>query len=270
MFSTTINARASWLALGFMLVLPVGTGASAQTDDWCNQDNWGRDREGVCEVRQLTVAATGGVLAVQTTNGGIDVVGQARGDVHVEAKVVATAETQARAREIANAVRINATIDRVEADGPRTQNREGWSVSFRIAVPRALNMSVQTTNGGIRLSELDSKVDFRTTNGGVKLLNLAGDVKGRTTNGGIDVDLEGSAWMGEGLDVETTNGGVRLSLPEHYSATLEATTNNGGMNIDFPGAPRSPRERDISMRLGSGGAPIRVRTSNGGIRVNRK
>lgn len=271
MFSRLTHTRASALALGLLVLAPGGTRPSAQqTDDWCRQDNWGRDRAGVCDVRQMTVAATGGTLGVQTTNGGIEIEGQARGDVQILAKVVATAETEARAREIANAVRINATIDRIEADGPRNLNREGWSVSFRIAVPRALNLSVQTTNGGIRIQEVDSKVEFRTTNGGVKLIGLAGDVRGRTANGGIDVDLEGSSWLGEGLDVETSNGGVRLSIPENYSARLEATTHNGGMNIDYPGAPRSTRERDLSVQLGSGGAPLKVRTSNGGIKVNRK
>jgi hypothetical protein len=30
------------------------------------------------------------------------------------------------------------------------------------------------------------------------------------------------------------------------------------------------RTRDVSVRLGAGGAPIRVRTSNGGVRVTRK
>jgi hypothetical protein len=266
------NARAFGLALAVVVLAPAGAFTSAQqNDDWCRDDSWGRDREGVCEVRQFTVAATSGVLAVAGTNGGIRVEGQARNDVLILAKVVATAESQARAREIAGAIRINATLERVEAEGPRgLQNGQGWSVSYRLAVPRGLNLSLQTTNGGITIQEVDSQVEFKTTNGGVKLIAVGGDVRGRTSNGGVDVDLEGPSWNGEGLDVETSNGGVRLSIPEHYSAKLEASTHNGGMNIDYPGAPRGSRDRDISVQLGSGGAPIRVRTSNGGIRVTRK
>jgi hypothetical protein len=42
------------------------------------------------------------------------------------------------------------------------------------------------------------------------------------------------------------------------------------MNIDYPGAVQGRRNRDVSIQLGAGGAPIRVRTSNGGVRVSRK
>ncbi len=271
----TSNARAGCLMLCALLLAPAGAvvPAAQQTsgEDWCRENSWGDGRQGVCEVRQFTVAATSGELAVEGTNGGISVEGEARSDVHVLAKVTATAESQGRAREIASAVRINASLERVDAEGPRgLQNREGWSVSYRLAVPRALNLSLRTTNGGIRVQDVESKVAFRTTNGGVKLMRVDGDVRGRTTNGGVDVELDGPSWQGEGLDVETSNGGVRLVIPEHYSARLEAHTNNGGLNIDVPGVSHNRRNRDAVVQLGSGGAPIRVRTSNGGVRVTRK
>ena len=109
-------------------------------------------------------------------------------------------------------------------------------------------------------------VEFKTVNGGVKLSNVAGDFKGRTSNGGVDVDLDGPGWRGEGLDVETSNGGVHLRIPEHYSAHLETGTVNGGLNIDFPVTVQGRVDKNISADLGGGGAPIRVRTHNGGGR----
>src|SRR5215207_691611 len=184
-------------ACAVVLLVPAGsTRVMAQqgNDDWCSQDRWGRDRAGVCEIREFTVAATGGTLEVSGTNGGISVEGESRGDVRILAKVVATAETQQRAKMIADAVQLAPTLDRVQADGPRNlQNREGWSVSYRISVPRALNLSLRTSNGGITVREVESKVTFRTSNGGVKLIGLSGDVRGQTSNGGVDIDLEGTA-----------------------------------------------------------------------------
>ena len=269
--------QARTLGLGASIVLLALAGAavpSAQqpaADDWCRDESWGRDRATFCEVREFTVAATSGALAVRGTNGGIRVDGEARNDVHILAKVVASADSDARAREIAASIQLTPDLERVEADGPRgLRDREGWSVSYRLLVPRALNLSLQTTNGGISIRDVESKVEFRTTNGGVKLASVGGDVRGRTTNGGVDVDLDGPAWNGEGLDVETTNGGVKLAIPDQYSARLEASTSNGGMNIDVPGASHDRRARDVSVQIGSGGAPIRVRTRNGGLRVVRK
>ena len=71
-------------------------------------------------------------------------------------------------------------------------------------------------------------------------------MKGRTSNGGVDVDLEGPGWKGEGLDVETSNGGVRLRIPEQYSAHLETGTVNGGLNIDFPLTMQGRLDREIT------------------------
>jgi DUF4097 and DUF4098 domain-containing protein YvlB len=161
-------------------------------------------------------------------------------------------------------------LDRIDATGPRGMNREGWSVSYRLAVPRALNLSLRTTNGGISVQDVESKLDVVTTNGGVKLLRVDGNVRGRTTNGGVEVELDGPSWLGEGLDVETTNGGVRVLVPEHYSAQLEAHTNNGGVSLNVPGTVTGRSDRDLVVQLGSGGAPIKLRTSNGGVRINRK
>ena len=159
----------------------------------------------------------------------------------------------------------------MSAEGPSgLARREGWHVSYRLAVPTQSALSLRSTNGGISVRDVDGSVQFKTVNGGVKLSGMSGDVKGTTNNGGVDVELDGPTWNGEGLDVETNNGGVRLRIPENYSARLEARTENGGVNADYPGIVQDRRGRDINVQLGSGGAPIKIRTSNGGVRVTRK
>jgi DUF4097 and DUF4098 domain-containing protein YvlB len=95
-------------------------------------------------------------------------------------------------------------------------------------------------------------------------------VKGKTVNGGLSVALAGSRWEGEGVNVQTTNGGVSLVVPENYSARLEASTVNGGMNFDFPVTVQGKIEKDVSVDLGGGGALVRAVTTNGGISVKRK
>jgi hypothetical protein len=244
----------------------------AVSNDWCRSERSNNsDRESVCDVRQFTVVAAGTMTVNAEPNGGIQVDGGPRGDILVLAKVVAQAETQARARQVADAVKVTAVPDSVSASGPTgLGRREGWSVSYRLAVPTVSMLSLKTTNGGITVRDVDGQVEFRTVNGGVKLVNLAGDVKGRTSNGGVDVDLDGPGWRGEGLDVETSNGGVHLRIPEQYSAHLETGTVNGGLNIDFPLTVRGRVDRQISADLGGGGAPIRVRTHNGGVKVSKK
>lgn len=245
--------------------------AAQAGDDWCRTENWGDRRPTFCEVRDFTLPAAGVLTVDAEPNGGIDVQGTTRGDVVVRAKVTAQADTMERAEQIARAVAVTATASNVSADGPSgLARREQWSVSFRLSVPTVSSLSLKTTNGGIAIRDVDGDVDFRTVNGGVKLANLAGDVKGRTNNGGVDVDLDGAGWRGAGLNVETSNGGVHLRIPSQYSAQLETGTVNGGFNIDFPLTVQGRIDREVNATLGSGGAPIRVRTHNGGVKVSRK
>lgn len=240
-------------------------------DEWCANDRRSNDRQAFCEVREYAVTAAGTMTVDAEPNGGISVEGGARNDVLVRAKVSAQADSQERARQIASAVTVSATAGRVAADGPSgLGRRESWSVSYRLSVPTISALSLKTTNGGISIKDVDGEIEFRTVNGGVKLSNLAGDVKGRTNNGGVDVDLDGPGWKGEGLNVETNNGGVHLRIPDQYSAHLETGTVNGGLNIDFPLTVQGRVDREISANLGAGGAPIRVRTNNGGVKVSRK
>ena len=241
------------------------------SDDWCREENWGRDRERACDVRELTLPSSGALTVDASPNGGIQVEGAPRYDVHVRAKVVATASTLERARQILSAVRIQPSGDRIEAEGPDgLGRRESWSVSYELAVPVQMSLVLKSVNGGVSVRGVEGRLDLSTTNGGVRLTNVGGDVRGRTTNGGIDVELDGHTWRGEGLDLQTSNGGVRLAIPEDYSARLEAGTVNGGVNSDFPLTVRGRLNRDIDTTLGAGGAPIRVRTSNGGVRITKK
>lgn len=261
-----------------MVVLVVlGGPAAAQRraaggGDWCAEESWGDDRQGFCEVREYTVPASGGTMTVDATpNGSISVEGSSRGDIFVQARVVATATTQDEARAIASRVQVTATAVRVDADGPGgLRNRESWSVSYRLAAPTKTPLSLKSTNGGITIDAIDSRVDLKTTNGGLRLTRMAGEIEGHTTNGGIDVELEGNGWQGGGLDLQTTNGGVHLAVPGQYNAHLDAGTTNGRVRIDFPVTVQGTIGKSFSTDLGSGGATLRVRTSNGGVKITKK
>jgi hypothetical protein len=269
-FALAVALTAASTALTPAAVVPQrGTGGDG---DWCSRSNYSDDRETHSEVRDFAVPATGATMTVDAApNGGIKVEGQARQDIQVLACVTATATTIEQARAIAQRVEIVPTVDRVSAQGPQNlERRESWHVSYRLLVPNRSSLSLRSTNGGIAIADVDGQIDFRTVNGGVSLTRVAGNVRGRTSNGGVDVDLEGSTWNGDGLDVETENGGVRMSIPADYSARLETGTVNGRMNIEFPVTVQGRMSRSIEAQLGSGGPLIKVRTSNGGVHIRRK
>lgn len=245
------------------------------SDDPC-ADTWrgDRDRGHACQVRDTRLGAPGSALTVDASpNGGIRVEGWDQPDVLVRAVVQTWGETDQDARNVLDAVRVDAAGARVTAAGPERdgeRSRRGWSVSYRIWAPRRTALDLVARNGGVAIHAMQGEARFSTTNGGVTLDDVSGRMVGRTANGGVTVRLSGARWDGAGLDVETTNGGVTLAMPRDYSAALEVSTVNGGLRSDFPVTLPEGRGRELRATLGSGGPLIKVRTVNGGVRLQTR
>ncbi|HVE55742.1 MAG TPA: DUF4097 family beta strand repeat-containing protein [Pyrinomonadaceae bacterium] len=240
--------------------------------EFCS-NNWSNgDKVSGNEVREMTVS--GGSLTVDgKRNGGISVKGENRSDILIRACVQTWGNSEEEAKSLAKNIRIE-TGGTVQAVGASEESN--WSVSYQISVPRNTNLKLTTLNGGIGISDVEGTIEFDAKNGGIHLSNLAGDVKGRTTNGGLHIELAGNTWKGGGLDVETTNGGVNLTMAENYAARFETRTVNGGFKSDIAGLEVERQKDDngyrrqgvnISKDLNGGGALVRVVTTNGGVRI---
>ena len=236
---------------------------------WCDDEGRRSDQDRHCMVLEADFADPGRLVVDGGMNGGVQVEGWSGDRVRVRAKVWANARSASRAQEIAEAVRVELRSGELSADGPRTERREHWGVSWEVMVPRDTDLRIETHNGGISVTDVRGAIDFDALNGGVHLSGVAGDVRGHTTNGGLTVELDGSRWDGDGLDAETTNGGVTIRVPANYSARLETGTVNGGIDLDFPVMVQGRVGRRLSTTLGEGGATVRAVTTNGGVRVVR-
>jgi len=239
--------------------------------DFCSNHNYssGDNRVSFKETRDMTLRA-GSLLSVDGgKNGGVKVKGENRADILVRACVQTQGTTDEAAQAIARNIRIE-TSPTVHAENSTGETT--WAVSYEIFVPRSTNLKLTAHNGGIAISGVDGKMDFETQNGGIHLSDSAGDVKGRTANGGVHVELSGNSWKGSGLDMQTTNGGVHLSMPETFAARIETGTVNGGFKSDIAGlsVDRNDRQRAVRLNtdLNGGGAPIRVVTTNGGVKIS--
>jgi hypothetical protein len=238
-------------------------------DEGSNHSSWWGHQEKVCELRTITLKLGGQRLGVKSENGGIEVSGEDRSDVQIEARVEAWASSESDARDILKKVTVETSGDSIRDSGPHHWGNSGYGVSYKVRGPRRLAVDLKTENGGIDIAHLEGEIRFDTTNGGVGLDDLAGDVRGSTTNGGLDITLSGKSWRGQGLNAETTNGGVNLKIPEHYSAHLETGTVNGGISLSFPITIQGDIKNSLSTNLGSGGPTIHAETTNGGVQIDR-
>jgi hypothetical protein len=238
----------------------------------CSNGNRDNDRARHCEMRELTIASIGRLNIDSSKNGGISVKGWSRPDTLVRSRIEAQAENEGAAAILTSRVIVDASGGQVRATGPETVDNAWWSVSYEIFVPQATDLSLKTVNGGLSVSDVRGRLTFEGVNGGVNLKRVAGEISGRTINGGIDVELAAGADSRQ-MDLTTTNGGVTVTVPSNFSARVQTETGMGRVSSDFPlpadMASGSARGRRMDFSIGAGGPPVRITTSNGGIRIKR-
>ena len=237
----------------------------------CREDSWYNDRlVGNCEIREQTLALSGGAIAIDgKQNGGVSVKGWDQNQVLVRARVQTGAPTAGEAQELSRQIRIETSGAKIFASGPEMRKDYNWNVSYEVFVPRRADLSIETHNGGIAIADVNGRIDFTALNGGVVLRLVGGAVRGSTTNGGLVIELTGDRWDGDSMDVSTTNGGIVMSVPENYSANLQTGTVNGSVSVDFPVTVQGRINKQIAVNLGSGGAMVKAMTTNGGVHLKR-
>jgi DUF4097 and DUF4098 domain-containing protein YvlB len=240
----------------------------------CNNydNNYRRDGARSCEIRDSSLGPSATLDIGPGHNGGITVKGWSQNSVQVRARVEAWAPNDADARTLASQVRVDTGGGLIRATGPDNIGfrDEGWSVSFEVFAPWNTNLKMESHNGGIAVSDIRGRITFQSHNGGVHLTRIAGDVSGETHNGGINAELQGNTWEGGQLELNTYNGGITLSMPAAYSASLQAHTKNGRLSSDFPINVRGHLDpSDMNFNVGAGGPLIKISTHNGGIRLKQ-
>ena len=238
-------------------------------DEWC-ADGWqSREYETACEVREIVTSAD--ALDVAATNGSVTVKRWDRSDVLVRARVTATARQATEAARLVDATEVTVRGGVVREETPDTARDRWVAVSYEVFAPGRTDLEATATNGPVNVHGLDGVVTVLATNGPVQLTGVSGDVGVWATNGPVGVTLDGRTWRGAGLDVTATNGPITVELPRDYSARLSAETRVGRISTDGLDLPRRERASYVGdaldETLGSGGAPVRLRATNGPVRL---
>jgi DUF4097 and DUF4098 domain-containing protein YvlB len=230
-------------------------------------------------------------------------VGEERGDVEVRAEKAARAESSEAVQELLDDIRVLHTSSaqgvELEVEVPRRWNRRGYA-NLEIRVPSSVGVEILASNGKVGVENLRAGVRARSSNGSVYLCDVVGDIEiatsnakvcccgtrgrlvARSSNGKIELDdhtgsVDASTSNGlircsldalarEGVELATSNGRIVLELPEEVDADIDIRVDNGVIRNDRP-LCKELRERNGQLRgrLGRGGAPIKLRTSNGSI-----
>jgi hypothetical protein len=152
-------------------------------------------------------------------------------------------------------------------------NNDGNDVNVDIAVTVPLDARVvaNTVEGNVSATQLRNDVRAGVVRGNIRI-GTSGHANAKTVNGSIDAILSESANV-DGVQLETVNGSIHLTVPQSVNASIYARTLSGSLIAD-PGVTFSQRDNGIvgssgTITLGRGGGRISLRTLSGSIRVSR-
>jgi len=183
----------------------------------------------------------GGTVSVETFNGAIEVSGWERDSVEVNGTKYAS--TKFGLDEIKIDASTSSSSVTIRASRSSGFHRNGGA-RFTVRVPRNVKLDpITTSNGHLRIEDVEGTVRLRTSNGGIRLSGVKGETEARTSNGAIEADyVEGDTRL------HTSNGAIRAEVSH---GILEATTSNGSI---------TGRLRDAAPTW-----PVRAESSNGHI-----
>lgn len=154
-------------------------------------------------------------------------------------------------------------------DAPMNVNNNDVEVDFEVRVPAAVRFIGRTVNGEVGATSLRNDVEGYSSQGNVNL-STTGLARARTSNGSISASFKSTSWTTP-LVFETSNGNITLGMPSEVNAQVQAQTQTGNINTDFPlnVAQPNPPAKSIDGTIGSGAQLLIVKTKSGNIDLKR-
>jgi TonB family protein len=145
------------------------------------------------------------------------------------------------------------------------------------------SVHAQTGGGGIRVVTVSGPMEVESSGGSICLTRVADAVQAATAGGTITAWINPDAPSGGGLvrlggssQLASGNGDIVVFLPRNLAATIDATIATGGerrmeadpaLHLIIQGATNGTGPVHATAVLNGGGAPLKLRTTTGRIRL---
>jgi len=228
-------------------------------------------------------------LAIESVNGAIAYTGHEQSQFVVHAEKMVKAPDLAAAEEFARQVQIHVTPENggnllhVYAEYPKPPRHVEVIVSFTVHGPQRLQVNGRSSNGPVRINDVQGEVQARSTNGEVRLQRIIGLIHATTTNGDVKGEAltleQASEFASQNgairvtvdagqapITATTVNGAVHLTLPADYAGQLDARTQNGRVRTDSQTHITQRSQNWLVGSIGAGGeALLKLRSQNGNV-----
>ncbi len=178
----------------------------------------------------------------------------------------------------------------IEIEAPRQSNLDVKSVDGNLDVLGFEgDLRLATVDGNLTIEDCAGQISAKSVDGNAELRNIEGRVEARTVDGDLDIDgrlnhLEASSTDGDltirvaaesmmegGWSVRTTDGDISMTLPEGFGADLDVEADDGDIESDHPMMMEGKMGKHrFQGQLYSGGHPLRIRTSDGSVKLLKR
>ena len=126
------------------------------------------------------------------------------------------------------------------------------------------SLSLESTSGDVSADTAPRGLWAGTVSGDISVHEVAGEIRARSTSGGITLGLAAPLRR---VDASSQSGEVHVTIAHGVGATLDLHSTSGTLDVNLPLALDKAERHAILGRVGSGGAPVTLRSTSGDITV---
>ena len=107
-----------------------------------------------------------------------------------------------------------------------------------------------------------------TTSGSIDFVSAGKALEARSISGSITGAID-SLEKGGSVSMRTVSGSVSVSAFDGLDASVDLRSVSGTVSCDFPVSVTTQKRTQLQGRIGQGSVPVEIRTTSGGISINK-
>jgi hypothetical protein len=177
----------------------------------------------------------------------------------------------------------------IEISAPERSNADVKSVDGDLTVSGIEGeLQLKTVDGDLAVTDCSGDIHTNSVDGDAELIGVTGNIEARTVDGDLDIEgilrgvrakstdgdvairVRSASVMDGDWSVTTSDGSIRLEIPEGFGANLDVRVDDGSIESDHPLTLEGKISNNrFQGELYGGGHQLHIRTSDGSVELKK-